>query len=249
MRLASAQRARSGYREGIDDMATHPARAHGRTSKPPLRGRILTLCSLLWLVAPAAAEMAPQGVRGHCEIRFIGSSTLHDFSGEVRSQPFELETHVDDSDGHPWWSGSVEVAVAEMDTGIARRDRKMRTIFDAKRFPWIVAEFANVGSTTLAQARSGGEPELDFDLTIRETKRPVAAKLSHWAEEGAGASFDVEFELSLESFGLEVPPVLGLISVGDAVQVRAHVILDALAGAQPETTLLDGPLESSASGS
>jgi len=137
MRLASAQRARSGYREGIDDMATHPDRAHGRTSKPPLRGRILTLCSLLWLVAPAAAEMAPQGVRGHCEIRFIGSSTLHDFSGEVRSQPF----------------------------------------------------------------------------------------------------------------GLEVPPVLGLISVGDAVQVRAHVILDALAGAQPETTLLDGPLESSASGS
>jgi len=185
-------------------------------------------------------EWAPQNIRGHCEIRFSGSSTLHDFSGEVRSRPFELGAVVDEIGGPAWWSGSVEVAVAEMDTGIARRDRKMRAMFDADRFPLIVASFPNVGGATLAAARSGGEPDLAFDLTIRDVKRPVVAKVSNWTEEAERSSFDVDFELSLEAFGLEVPPVLGLLRVGDAVGVHAHVILDELTEGRPETAAFDG---------
>lgn len=221
-------------------MATKRARA---------RATILGLSALLWPAGPATADAAAQAVKGHCEIRFVGSSTLHDFSGEVQSRPFELETHLDDVAGDAWWSGAIEVAVFEMDTGIARRDRKMRAMFDAERFPLIVADFPKIESALLAMARSGGEPEIDFDLTIREAKRPVAARISHWTDQGRGARFDVAFELSLQSFGLEVPPVLGLLRVGDVVTVRVQVILDALAGEPHEQAVFDPPLEPLASGS
>jgi len=209
-------------------MATNPLRAW--TSRPSRHARVLVVSALFWLVGPAAAEPALQGVKGRCEIQFSGSSTFHGFSGEVRSRPFELEPQLDTSSGHARWSGAVEVAVAEMDTGIERRDRKMREMFDAERFPLIVADFSNVGDAALARARSGGEFDLDFNLTIRDAKRPVTAKASHWTEQGLGASFDVAFELSLKSFGLEVPPVLGLLRVDDVVTLSAHVTLDELPG-------------------
>jgi len=190
--------------------------------------RLLLWSGLFWLAGQAAADATSPDAQGHCEIRFFGSSTLHDFSGEVRSQPFALAFHVDASDVRGWWSGSIQVAVAEMDTGIERRDRKMRAMFEADRFPLIVADFPRLGSAALARVRSSGESDLEFDLTIRETTRPVAARVSNWTETGPRASFDAEFELSLEAFGLEPPTVFGLIRVKDAVVVRAHVILDGL---------------------
>jgi polyisoprenoid-binding protein YceI len=112
-----------------------------------------------------------------------------------------------------------------MDTGIDRRDRNMRAMFGADHFPRILADFPRVESSAFAAARSGGEGQIDFRLTIRDVTHPVAATVSHWAQAGDGASFDAEFEISLESYGLEVPAVLGLLRVKDIVSVRAHVTL------------------------
>jgi len=192
------------------------------------RVRAVVACALCWLAGPVAAEPTLPRVKGSCEIEFSGTSTFHGFSGEVRSRPFELDPHLDASSGRPRWSGSIEVAVAEMETGIDRRDRKMREMFEAERFPRIVADFADVQASTLAAARESGEFDLPFELTIREAKHPVTAKGSHWIEQGSGASFDVAFDLSLGAYGLEVPPVLGVLRVGDVVTVHAHVTLDSL---------------------
>lgn len=192
---------------------------------------LLLLCPL-WAAGPAAAGSALERVQGRCEIRFVGSSTLHDFSGVVSSRPFALERHVDASSGREWWSGAVEVAVAEMHTGIGRRDRNMRAMFEVDRFPVIVADFTRVETAALANLRSGGEAKLDFSLAIRDVKRLVEARVSHWVEEGDRASFDADFEVSLKSFGLAVPPVLGLLRVGDVVSVHAHANLEAPPGSQ-----------------
>jgi polyisoprenoid-binding protein YceI len=228
-------------------MGMNPARSWAAHSRR--HARVFVVFALLGLAGPAAAESALQSVKGRCEIQFFGSSTFHGFSGEVRSRPFQLEPQLDMPSGRARWSGAVEIEVAEMNTGIERRDRKMREMFDADRFPRIVANFSNVGDAALANARSGGEFDLGFDLTIREAKRPVTAKASHWIEQGRGASFDVAFELSLEAFGLEVPPVLGLLRVGDAVTVHAHVTLDAPPGPPRDPAPLDPLPGSPASGS
>jgi len=199
---------------------------------------LVALCSL-WVAGPAASAPTAQGVTGHCEIRFFATSTLHDFNGEANARSFQLAPRIDASNELAGWSGSVEIAVAEMETGIERRNRNMRAMFDADRFPLIVADFPHVERAVLTAARSGAEPGVDFNLTIRETTHPVAAKVTHWTEEGGHASFDAEFEVSLESFGLEVPAVLGLLRVGDIVTVRAHVMLDGLP-AEPRKTAAFG---------
>jgi hypothetical protein len=205
---------------------TNPASAWPSRSR--LRAQALAACALLWLAGPVAAEPLPASVKGRCAIEFSGTSTFHSFSGQARSLPFELVPQLDASSGRPRWSGSVEVAVAEMDTGIDRRDRKMREMFEADRFPQIVADFSDVQATALAAARDGGEFDLPFVLKIREIKRPITAKASHWIQQGPGAGFDVAFDLSLEEFDLEVPPVLGLLRVGDVVKLHVHVTLDQL---------------------
>jgi len=210
--------------------------AIARAARSWWRACAVAACALCWLAGPVAAEptlpsVLPSvltSVTGSCEIEFSGTSTFHGFSGEVRSRPFALEPHLDASSGRARWNGSIEVAVAEMDTGIDRRDRKMREMFEAERFPRIVAELVDVQASTVAAARESGEFEIPFELTIREAKLPVTAKGSHWIEQGSGASFDIAFDLSLRAYGLEVPPVLGVLRVGDVVTVHAHVTLDAL---------------------
>lgn len=186
-----------------------------------------TIAALAVLLAAsiAASDPAPSP-RGRCSIEFFASSTLHDFSGRVGPRDFSLEPHVDPRSGEPWWSGSVAVPVAEMDTGIARRDENLRAMFDAEHFPRIVASIERIDRERVAALGTDSAPVLPVELTIRNVTRPVEALVSHWREDGALASFDVEFEVSLESFGLEAPAVLGLIRVDDVVRVHGRVTVD-----------------------
>lgn len=192
--------------------------------------QVLALSCWLWATGSAAAASESPVAQGRCAIEFLAASTLHDFSGKVEARPFELTRHGVASTGQEWWSGSVEVAVAEMSTGIGRRDRNMRAMFEADVFPSIVADFPHVASAEFAGARSGDRARLGFNLRIREVTQPIEASVSHWIENADGASFDAEFDVSLASFGLVVPPVLGLLRVDDVVHVRAHVML----GVSPE---------------
>lgn len=59
------------------------AGASSATSR--MRAQGLVVFGSLLMAGQAATELSPQGVQGRCEIRFIGSSTLHDFSGAVRA--------------------------------------------------------------------------------------------------------------------------------------------------------------------
>lgn len=173
----------------------------------------------------AATPPAPEA-RGRCEIRFFATSTLHDFSGSVAAEPFVLERHVDASGGEPWWSGVVQVSVADMETGIERRDGNMRSMFEAERFPRIIASIGRVEALPTSTSPEQGRPTIPFELTIRETTRPIEARVSGWEQHGDAASFQAEFDVSLRDFGLEVPPVLGLLRVGDEVRVRTRVSVE-----------------------
>ena len=66
---------------------------------------------------------------------------------------------------------------------------------------------------------------LEFDLRIRETSQKVQAAISALADTPEQISFVLKFSLSLASFQLEPPSVLGFIRVDDQVQVEARVFL------------------------
>src|SRR5659263_705205 len=69
--------------------------------------------------APASAT-----IRGACEVAFLATSTLHDFSGAARCLPFAAVLARDTAGRQVIPSVEVEVPVASMDTRNKSRDGK-----------------------------------------------------------------------------------------------------------------------------
>ena len=162
--------------------------------------------------------------RGDCTIAFKGSSTLHDFHGKARCQPFNASR----VDGAVDLS-KVSVAVAGMDTDNAKRDKKMREMFEEKRYPLITGSAGSVALSEIRAAQKGadGATKVNFKLKIRDMVKPVTATVTRFVETDSRISADLAFTLSLAEYHLQPPSVLGLIRVGDEVSVTATVVLDA----------------------
>jgi polyisoprenoid-binding protein YceI len=164
---------------------------------------------------PAAAEV----VHGRASVSFVGRSTLHDFEGQASPIEFSLEPSADGR-----WAATVELAVASLDTGNDSRDAKMRDMFEAERFPNIVAEFDVDPERVRPVDDTPGS--LPFVLRIRDVERPIEGAVTSWQETETSASFDVSFPVSLDAYGLEAPSALFFIRVGDTVDVHVHVELE-----------------------
>ncbi len=186
-----------------------------------------TVAALLFLTLGVPAGAGE--IRGTCLIRFQGVSTLHDFSGTVRCQPFSAEL-VKTPDGRTVVSPvEVEVLVDGMDTGNKTRDGQMREMFESDRFPGIYGTVREVDVGRIRQdVRNAGGGMASFDLTlkIRDVERTIGAVVTGFREEGDRVGFDVTFSVSLGDFGLDPPSVLGIIRVHDKVAVTGNVRLE-----------------------
>ena len=196
----------------------------GRTVVP-LKATLAAFLVLAFLPSAWAGEW-----KGRCDIRFRGSSTLHDFAGNVRCQPFRVGVE-DVANGRTIVPGAEVAALAgEMDTGEKSRDRQMREMLQSDKFPRIRGIFKNIDPENLRQElRKGpeGRVPLDFTLRIREIERPVHAVVSNFREADGAISFDVEYAVSLKDYQL-VPPkaFFGFVRVDDKVMVKTAVRLD-----------------------
>ena len=183
----------------------------------------LLLAVLLLFAIPAFALELP----GSCEVRFTGSSTLHDFSGTGACEPFVLK--IDGEGGAAALQPvTLNVAVGGMQTGNGSRDEKMRGMFGADRFPRIVGTLGGGTIATLRRqvhAASGGNGTLPLRLKIRDTELPVAAKVTRLTDTASELSMELEFPVSLAAYRLEPPSVLGLIKVADGVKVQVGLRL------------------------
>lgn len=160
--------------------------------------------------------------KGSCDISVLGTSTLHDFTGNVRCQPFKIVVE-DGGGGNPVIAGAdVVVLVDEIDTGNKSRDKQMRKMFQGDRFPRIRGIFRNIDTRSV---------RLVFNLRVRETERTIRADVSNYQEQAGRVSFDAAFPVSLKDY-LLVPPTVafGLIRVDDKVTVKAAVRLEAVPG-------------------
>ena len=190
----------------------------------------LFLATLVVVVSSSSAggakadAPAPGTIRGACDVAFLVTSTLHDFSGAVRCMSFAAALARDTAGREVIPSVEVEVPVAGMDTRNKTRDGKMREMFRSGPFPRIHASARDVDVERLrveiGKGR-GGDASIDLLLRIRDVERKVRATASNLKESGEQVTFDLEFPVSLREFDLKAPSVLGIVRVGDKVTVKA----------------------------
>lgn len=181
-----------------------------------------------FLLVLAASARAGE-IKGTCSLRFAGVSTLHDFTGAVRCQPFSADLETDPDGGTRIPRVEVDVPVREMDTGNHTRDGQMREMFQSDRYPVIHGTVRKIdvdGIRRKIGKEGGGKAFFDLTLRIRDVERTVHAAVTNFREEGSRVGFDVEFPISLADFGLEAPSFLGIFRVRDKVTVTGNVRLE-----------------------
>jgi len=189
-----------------------------------LRTWIFTVVAGLILATSAGATP----LDGECSIRFFGKSTLHDFAGQAACQPFVLQTQGDESGRQVIEPTVVAVPVSRMDTDNDRRDKKMWAMFDGTNFPEIKGHFAALDPDVVLEqlkATENGQGSLEFDLQIREVTQHIKANTNVLTITPEQIVFTMEFPLSLASFELKPPSVMGIIRVADEVRVEVQTTL------------------------
>jgi hypothetical protein len=199
---------------------------------------LVSMIAFLLLATTATALT----LEGSCDIKFFGESTLHGFDGQAACQPFTLssEEKTGASDGEGGASEAktgqsgiirqpvVKVLVGEMDTDNSSRDKKMYAMFEQDKYPEIQVLFADLDPDVILQQLQVSETvpgSLEFDLRIREISMPVQAVVRDLVVTPERFLFVMEFPLSLASFQLKAPSVLGFIRVDDQVRVEIDVLL------------------------
>jgi polyisoprenoid-binding protein YceI len=173
---------------------------------------LVSLASVLAAVSARAVDVA-----GRCSVSFFATATLHDFEGNGPCALLSIEP----PDASGAYRARAELAVEQLDTGIAARNEKMREMFGAQEFPRITAVFEKIDPHALRAKRADALP---FQLTIHGVERAVTPELSDWSEvPGKRAHFRATFTVALSEFGMEAPTAIGLVRVGD----RVRVVVDA----------------------
>jgi len=150
-------------------------------------------------------------------IAFKGTSTLHDFEGTAASQPFVLTFKENPETRHIQISADAALKVSAMSTDHKKRDKNMFKMLDHENFSLIS------GSLSEASFPISGNGNAKLKLIIRDIEKTVEANFSNWKREGNKISVDMKFSVSLTSFGLKPPSVMGVIRVGDTVTVECEV--------------------------
>ncbi len=161
---------------------------------------------------------------GTSEIRFDGTSTLHDWSGTVPVDPFTATVMMNDQEQPTALKAKVTVKAVKMDTKEPDRDKKMRDSMKVADFPLIVGTM----DTAFDQVMKPGEKSpsrLPFTLSLLGKDQQVDGAMSNWVLKGNTATFDLDFDLSLKKSGINVPSVLLVVRVGDTIKVHANVKL------------------------
>lgn len=197
--------------------------AAARASLPALavilRGALLATTAML---AAPPVQAGTTGIQAIVGVKFTGSSSLHDWEG--KAPPVTTVLRASATPGA--WDVDFRVPVSGLDSGNSRRDANMRAMLRADRFP-------DIGVTVGAVDPEAVQRDLRIaaTLTIAGTTKEVTAHVSNWKRDGDNASFDIDTDVSLASFGLEAPSVLGLVRVADVVKMKGHV--EVVATAEP----------------
>ena len=196
---------------------------HGLPRVPVLAPAGLALAACCLLATAAAAETgrwAP--VAGKSHVAFDAKFSLGDFSGtgERLAGAFSL----DPEDLRQPVSGSLQIEVAGLATGIGGRDRDLRKVLDAEQFPRM--EFTVEGiEPSFPSVTDKGDVLLTIRgrLRIRAVERPLALLARARLRDGA-VWVRGDAALKMTDFGI-TPPTRMFLKVADKVTVRFDLVL------------------------
>jgi hypothetical protein len=176
---------------------------------------------LILASAGLALSLAASGaVQGKADIRFKGTSTLHNFEGTVPARPFSATFTAGTTNGQMVVSASTVLRVDEMNTAHKKRDKNMLKMFDQPNYAEISGSLANA-TISLSEKTTAM-----LHLKIRDVEQDVPVVLSDWTREGDLMSGLLSFPVSLKAFKLKAPSVMGVIRVGDTVDVECTILVD-----------------------
>lgn len=181
---------------------------------------------LFALFLSAGAQLLGAGTEtwsGSAEITFSGTSTLHDWAGNVAAKPFTTTVSVDDAGNPKRVQATVTVDAAKMDTAEPKRDENMRKAMKAVDHPLITASIDVPADKIAADLKTPAK--LPMTLTLLGKPQQITGTISKYRRRGGVVTFDLDFTVSMKASGISVPPVLIFIRVGDGVNVHASVTL------------------------
>jgi len=158
-----------------------------------------------------AQSSVPERWPAEAVVRFAGTSTLHDFGGELAAQPFFL-TIVSNR-----WVAEADVLSGSMATANDGRDKRMHEMFNTNDYPRIHGK-ATFSSLTPTNAM--------LSLKIRDQQHDLPVRISNWGQTETNLHFHAEWQVSLKQFKLKPPSVVGIIRVGDTVKLDADVLVN-----------------------
>jgi len=130
------------------------------------------------------------------------------------------ELSVDEKDGRV----TIAVALANLDTGIALRNKHMRDKYlEVAKFPRAELVIARSDLKLPTEASPGAQAQgtAPASMTMHGTTKPVTVTFS--VKRAAGTSFEVEgtTKVDMKEFGIDVPSYLG-VTVKPGVDIAAR---------------------------
>ncbi len=163
------------------------------------------------------ASVRAETLAAKADIKFKGSSTLHDFEGTVTTQPFAAEFKPGSGEGQWMVKARTALEVRNMTTHNKKRDKNMFKMFDLQHFAQIEGELPE---TLISEA---GRTDAKLHLKIRDVEGDVTATISDVQRTEKQISCTMAFPVSLKAFNLKGPSVMGLIRVDEMVYVECTV--------------------------
>jgi hypothetical protein len=185
-----------------------------------MRHRLLIFLVLFSLVRALHAQ---EIWIGNSDVTFKGYSTLHTFTGTIKSVP--LKAFVSQGANGRVVSATSAVEVKQMTTQNETRDGNMMQMFNEPQHHFIKLEVVDAQERSLKPG-NGAAGTMSVALTIAGRRSPVTGAVTNVAESRDTVSFDLAFPVSLKAFHLDPPKAAaGLVKVQDTIDVSAHVIL------------------------
>jgi len=161
-------------------------------------------------------------------VGFDGKSTLHDFTGT--SNRVSGSFRVDLANPAAGMEGRIQVLASSLNTGLADRDRDMRThlgVAQHKQIVFVAEGFEGARSDPRAQTVAG---TIVGKLTIKGTTRDVRMPVRARVDEAKRLVIEGELPIRMSRFGVRVPTQAGVISMEDGVTIWIRLRARARAG-------------------
>lgn len=155
-------------------------------------------------------------------IDYTGSATMHDWTGTSRDVSGTMVLDVDTPDSS---RVVVRASVASFESGRDRRDRRMREVTEAEKYPTVEFRATDIRPTHWGRTNEGqgGRWQVTGDLTFHGQTHPVEAAVDVQTTEDS-VHARAQFPVSLTRFDVERPELLWMAPIGDTIRIDARVV-------------------------